>query len=46
MGGRTAAVCVKKGLIKGSNGQIEPGDEITRAETAAIVLRILKLQNN
>ncbi len=40
------AFFVKKGLIKGSNGQIEPGDEITRAETAAIVLRILKLQNN
>jgi len=33
---------VRNGLIKGSNGKIEPSADITRAETAIVVLRLLQ----
>ncbi len=41
----SAAVCIQRGVIEGSNGSIKPGDPITRAETAAIVLRMLNQSN-
>ena len=33
---------VGSGLIVGSNGKLRPHDEISRAETAAVVLRLLR----
>lgn len=39
----TAAVCVRSGLFEGSDGYLKPRDNITRAETAAIVLRMLNM---
>jgi|GEM_PF-7123134 len=37
----SAASCIKNGIIVGDNGNIDPKDSITRAETAAIVKRML-----
>ena len=37
-----ASFNVRSGLIKGSNGKIEPSADITRAETATVVLRLLQ----
>jgi len=39
----TAAVCVRSGLFEGNNGYLKPRDNITRAETATIVLRMLDM---
>ncbi len=38
----SASFNVHSGLIKGSNGKIESSADITRAETAAVVLRLLQ----
>jgi len=40
-----AAAVVSNGLVQGSNAELHPKDEITRAETAAIVQRLL-IQSN
>jgi|GEM_PF-2604699 len=37
----SAAVCVNSGIIIGDNGSIRPQDNITRAETATIIKRML-----
>ncbi len=40
---RTAVtVCVKSGIVNGSNGKVYAKDDISRAETAAIVRRMLQ----
>lgn len=38
----TAAICVRSQLFEGNDGYLEPRDNITRAETAAIVFRMLE----
>lgn len=38
----SAAVCVKLGVMEGSNGTLRPQINITRAETAAVVMKMLK----
>lgn len=37
-----AAICVKNNIIQGSEGRINPASNITRAETAAVILRMLQ----
>jgi photosystem II stability/assembly factor-like uncharacterized protein len=37
-----AAICVKNNIIQGSDGLIKPINNISRAETAMIILRLLK----
>ena len=39
----TAAICVKNHLFEGSGGNLKPRENITRAETATIVLRMLNI---
>jgi hypothetical protein len=36
------AVAVRNGIVNGTDAGLMPGSDITRAETAAIVLRLLK----
>ncbi len=38
----SAAICIQNSIIVGDNGSIDPQDNITRAETATIVKRVLK----
>ncbi len=35
-------LCVGEEIIKGSNGELRPNDNMTRAEVATIILRVLK----
>ncbi len=39
---KSAAACVKNDIIVGSNGMLTPDNNITRAETATIVIRTLQ----
>ncbi|MFA7468393.1 MAG: S-layer homology domain-containing protein [Desulfotomaculaceae bacterium] len=39
---KSAATCVKYGIAVGNNGLLAPDDNITRAETAAMVMRMLQ----
>ncbi|MNW48911.1 Endo-1,4-beta-xylanase A precursor [compost metagenome] len=38
------ALCVKLGLLQGQNGQFNPNGKVTRAEAAAIMMNLVKLQ--
>lgn len=37
-----AAVCIRSGIIEGSNGMIMGTDNITKAQTAVVLKRLLK----
>ncbi|MDT3428319.1 Zn-dependent metalloprotease [Paenibacillus forsythiae] len=38
------AVAVKLGLLQGENGKFNPGDTVTKAEAAAVLIKLVELQ--
>lgn len=42
---KASAICIKNDIVAGSDGMLTPKDNITRAQTASIVRRMLKKAN-